>query len=130
VKDLLTDKSSDILFIFILVYREPERSSSYLPMSGNDCKPRRKCKGRLQVAIIGGGPAGLGLAIELASLPFVDWHLYEKKPMISETGGGISLQPTTLRLLENNGAAKYITATDIYRSSEGKLEQRRWVPYL
>ncbi|CAH0043788.1 unnamed protein product [Clonostachys solani] len=94
-------------------------------MSGNDFKPRRKCEGRLQVAIIGGGPAGLGLAIELANLPFVDWDLYEKKPMISETGGGISLQPTALRLLENNGAAEYITPTDIYRSSEGKLEQRR-----
>ncbi|KAI1772378.1 FAD/NAD(P)-binding domain-containing protein [Hypoxylon cercidicola] len=80
---------------------------------------------RLKVAILGGGPAGLGAAIELAKLPFVDWELYEKKPQISETGGGLSLQPQIWRLLEHNGAANHITAKDFFRSAEGQIEQRR-----
>ena len=79
---------------------------------------------RLKVAIIGGGPGGLGAAIELAKLPFVDWALYEKKPQISETGGGMSLQPHTWRLLEYNGTAEKISAKDFYR---GQSEQRRCV---
>jgi len=72
----------------------------------------------LKVAIIGGGPGGLGAAIALGKLPFVDWTLYEKKPGISETGGGISLQRNTWRMLEWNGAAKHITADDYDRSPE------------
>ncbi|KAI0884182.1 FAD/NAD(P)-binding domain-containing protein [Annulohypoxylon maeteangense] len=80
---------------------------------------------RLKVAILGGGPAGLGLAIELARLTFIDWELYEKKPQISETGGGLSLQPQIWKLLEHNGAAAHLTANDYFRSAEGHLEQRR-----
>ncbi|KAJ1323494.1 salicylate hydroxylase [Microdochium nivale] len=45
---------------------------------------------RLKVAIIGGGPGGLGAAIAFDKLPYVDQSLYEKKLQISETGGGIS----------------------------------------
>ena len=85
----------------------------------------KKGEKRLKVAILGGGPGGLAAAIELAKLPFVDWELYEKKPQISETGGGLSLQPQTWRLLEKNGAAENITAKDFYRSVEGLIEQRR-----
>jgi salicylate hydroxylase len=80
---------------------------------------------RLKVAIIGGGPGGLGTALELAKLPFVDWELYEKKPQISETGGGISLQPNTWTLLEHNGAAKNITPKEFFRAADGLIEQRR-----
>lgn len=83
----------------------------------------------MRVAIIGGGPGGLGAALELAKLPFVCWNLYEKKPRISETGGGISLQSHTWRLLERNGAARNIHATDIFRSAQGLAEQRRYVSY-
>jgi salicylate hydroxylase len=79
----------------------------------------------LKVAIIGGGPGGLGVALELARLSFVDWKLYEKKPEISETGGGIALQPHTWRLLERNGAAQNIGAQDIFRAVGGRREQRR-----
>lgn len=86
-----------------------------------------KTERRLQVAIIGGGPGGLGAAIELSKLPFVDWDLYEKKPEISETGGGISLQPQTWRLLEYNGAAENIHKKDFYRSADRLIEQRRYV---
>ncbi|KAH6888162.1 hypothetical protein B0T10DRAFT_538865 [Thelonectria olida] len=81
--------------------------------------------GSLKVAIIGGGPGGLGAAIALAKLPFVDWTLYEKKPEISETGGGISLQRHTWRQLEWNGAAKNIKPEDFFRSPEGLGGQQR-----
>ncbi|KAK7425339.1 hypothetical protein QQZ08_008236 [Neonectria magnoliae] len=79
----------------------------------------------LKVAIIGGGPGGLGAAIALSKLPFVDWTLYEKKPEISETGGGISLQQHTWRMLEWNGAAKNIKPQDFFRSPEGLGGQQR-----
>ncbi|KAM0214416.1 hypothetical protein ACHAPA_000382 [Fusarium lateritium] len=81
--------------------------------------------GAIKVAIIGGGPGGLGAAIALARLPFVDWTLYEKKPEISETGGGISLQPHTWKMLEYYGAAKNIKPDDLFRSSKGVSGQQR-----
>lgn len=81
---------------------------------------------RLKVAIIGGGPGGLGAAIELAKLPYVDWNLYEKKPQISETGGGISLQRHTWRMLELNGVAGSINAKDFFRQPDGQSGQRRY----
>lgn len=85
------------------------------------------CQKRLKVAIIGGGPAGLGAAIELSRLSFVDWELYERKPQINETGGGLSLQAQTWKLLETNGAAKHIQPDDYFRCEEGQIEQRRYV---
>ena len=84
----------------------------------------------LKIAIIGGGPGGLGVALELARLPFVEWTLYEKKPEISDTGGGIALQPHTWRLLEHNGASQYIGAQDMFRAVDGQREQRRYVHQL
>ncbi|KAL6364193.1 hypothetical protein LRP88_02109 [Fusarium phalaenopsidis] len=77
----------------------------------------------IRVAIIGGGPAGLAAAIELARLPFVDWHLYEQKPAISEIGTGITLQRSTWRLLEKLGASKHLRASDFFRPSDGHDNQ-------
>lgn len=86
---------------------------------------RHENERRYKVAIVGGGPAGLGAAIELSRLPFIDWKLYEKKPQISETGGGLSLQPHCWMLLEHNGAASNIKTTDFFRSADGVIEERR-----
>ncbi|KXJ89927.1 hypothetical protein Micbo1qcDRAFT_121256 [Microdochium bolleyi] len=80
---------------------------------------------RLKVAIIGGGPGGLGAAIAFNKLPYVDWSLYEKKPQISETGGGISVQQHTWRLLEILGAAKNIDPVDFFRAPGGVSGQSR-----
>ena len=63
---------------------------------------------KLKVAIIGAGPAGLAQAIELAKLPFVEYNLYEKADRVKEIGAGISIQPTTWRLLEIMGAAGHL----------------------
>ncbi|KAM0189308.1 hypothetical protein ACHAPI_010074 [Fusarium lateritium] len=79
----------------------------------------------IKVAIIGGGPAGLAAAIELARLPFVDWHLYEQKPTISEIGTGITLQNSTWRLLEKLGASKHLRASDFFRALDGHDYQYR-----
>lgn len=81
----------------------------------------------VKVAIIGGGPGGLAVAIELAKLPFVHWALYEKKAKISETGGGISLQLHTWRMLELMGAARNIAPGDYFRPSDGHTVQHRYV---
>lgn len=86
-----------------------------------DAKPRKG----LKVAIIGGGPGGLAVAIVLSKLPFVTFDLYEKKPQISETGGGISLQRHTWRLLELLGAAKNISPEDFFRNPDGTTVQHR-----
>ncbi|UZP40226.1 hypothetical protein NXS19_008042 [Fusarium pseudograminearum] len=80
---------------------------------------------RLKIAIIGGGPGGLGAAIEFAKLPFVDWDLYEKSSLVSEIGGGFTIQPQTWRLLEHNGAADNIRSEDYFRPEQGQIEQRR-----
>ncbi|WZH42068.1 Pyridine nucleotide-disulfide oxidoreductase class-II [Fusarium acuminatum] len=73
----------------------------------------------IKVAIIGGGPAGLAAAIEFGRLPFVEWHLYEQKPTISEIGAGITLQRSTWSLLEKLGASKHLGPNDFFRSSDG-----------
>ncbi|KAH8685010.1 hypothetical protein BGZ61DRAFT_534202 [Ilyonectria robusta] len=74
---------------------------------------------RLKFAIVGGGPGGLGAAIELAQMPYIDWNLYEKRPKLSEIGRGFTLQPQTWTLLERNGAADNIGIEDYYRFAEG-----------
>ncbi|RDW74951.1 hypothetical protein BP6252_06093 [Coleophoma cylindrospora] len=79
----------------------------------------------LRVAIIGGGPAGLGAAIEFAKLPFVDWNLYEKATSFREIGAGISIQPSTWRLLEVMGAAANLKPHDFYRPPENHRVQHR-----
>ncbi|CAG9990486.1 unnamed protein product [Clonostachys byssicola] len=79
----------------------------------------------IKVAIIGGGPAGLGAAIALSRLPFVDWKLYEKKPEISEIGNGLTLQPITWRVLEHFGASHHIKSDDIFRPIDGHNTEHR-----
>ncbi|KAF4987609.1 hypothetical protein FDECE_15363 [Fusarium decemcellulare] len=83
----------------------------------------KRVGGGIKVAIIGGGPAGLAAAIELARLPFVNWSLYEQKPTISEIGTGITLQRNTWRLLEQLGASKHLGPDDFFRPVDGHDNQ-------
>lgn len=66
----------------------------------------------MKVAIIGAGPAGLAAGIELSRLPFVEYTVYEKADRVKEVGAGISIQRTTLRLLEHLGAAHHLRNSD------------------
>lgn len=77
---------------------------------------------QLKVAIIGGGPAGLGAAIALSEHEVT---LYESKPEISEIGNGISVQRNTWRMLEALGAARNLTRDKLFRAPSGRdLEHR------
>lgn len=88
-----------------------------------------------KVAIIGGGPGGLAAAIALSQVneqqlragqpALVDWTLYEKKPRISETGGGISIQRHTWRMLELLGVADRIDSQDVFRPEDGRSVEHR-----
>lgn len=73
----------------------------------------------LQVAIIGGGPAGLAAAIALSHKPYIEWSLYEKKEKISEIGNGLTLQPNTWKILEKLGVAHHIKADQVFRPVGG-----------
>lgn len=57
------------------------------------------------VAIIGGGPGGLGTAIALSELPFVQVTLYEQNPEPREAGAGISLSTNAWSILDLLGAS-------------------------
>ncbi|KAJ5890502.1 FAD-binding monooxygenase [Penicillium subrubescens] len=59
----------------------------------------------IDVAIIGGGPGGLGTAIALSQLPFVHVTLYEKNPEPREAGAGISLSTNAWKVLDLLGAS-------------------------
>ncbi|CAK7567059.1 MAG: hypothetical protein SEPTF4163_005018 [Sporothrix epigloea] len=84
-----------------------------------------------KVAIIGGGPGGLGAAVALSQLnaqsktPITDWTLFEKKQRISETGGGISVQQHTWRMLELLGVADLIDTRDLFRPKDGCSSEHR-----
>ncbi|CAK7275407.1 hypothetical protein SEPCBS57363_006665 [Sporothrix epigloea] len=84
-----------------------------------------------KVAIIGGGPGGLGAAVALSQLniqgktSITDWTLFEKKQRISKTGGGISVQQHTWRMLELLGVADLIDARDLFRPKDGCSSEHR-----
>ncbi|KAJ4290933.1 hypothetical protein N0V90_010129 [Kalmusia sp. IMI 367209] len=59
----------------------------------------------LKVAIIGGGPGGLGTAIALAKVPNVEVTIYEQASLLREVGAGISIGPNSWKVLELLGAA-------------------------
>ncbi|KAL3462381.1 hypothetical protein BJX64DRAFT_288501 [Aspergillus heterothallicus] len=59
----------------------------------------------ISIAIIGGGPGGLGTAIALSSLPFVTVRLYEQSPVPREVGAGISIGRNAWNVLGLLGAA-------------------------
>ncbi|KAJ5355664.1 Monooxygenase FAD-binding [Penicillium concentricum] len=57
------------------------------------------------VAIVGGGPGGLGTAIALSELPFLKVTLYEKNTEPREAGAGISLTTNAWKVLDLLGAS-------------------------
>ncbi|KAL4946604.1 hypothetical protein BDV06DRAFT_218071 [Aspergillus oleicola] len=59
----------------------------------------------LNVAIVGGGPGGLGTAISLSRLPFLNVTLYEKHLEPREAGAGISLSTNAWKVLDLLGAS-------------------------
>ena len=78
-------------------------------MSSSSSSQKRK---PFTIAILGGGIAGLSLAIGLhkRSIPF---HLYESAPAFAEVGAGVSFGPNSLRALK-------LIAPELY---EGYIER-------
>lgn len=54
----------------------------------------------LRIAIVGGGPGGLGAAISLLALPNVELTVYEQARELREIGAGISVGYNCWRVLE------------------------------
>ncbi|KAL4773379.1 hypothetical protein BDW60DRAFT_206189 [Aspergillus nidulans var. acristatus] len=59
----------------------------------------------ISIAIVGGGPGGLGTAIAVSKLPFVSVKLYEQAPEPREVGAGISIGRNAWNVLNLLGAA-------------------------
>ncbi|OSS43611.1 hypothetical protein B5807_11735 [Epicoccum nigrum] len=59
----------------------------------------------LKVAIVGGGPGGLGTAIALSKVPDVEVTIYEQASELREVGAGISVGANSWRVLELLGVA-------------------------
>ncbi|KAH7383468.1 salicylate hydroxylase [Cadophora sp. MPI-SDFR-AT-0126] len=59
----------------------------------------------LRIAIIGGGPGGLGAAIALSALPNVEVSIYEQATELREIGAGIQIGFNCWKVLELLGAA-------------------------
>lgn len=59
----------------------------------------------LKVAVVGGGPGGLGTAIALSKIPNVEVTIYEQASVLREVGAGISIGPNSWKVLELLGAA-------------------------
>ena len=60
----------------------------------------------LRIAIIGGGPGGLGSAIALSSLPNVEVTIYEQAKELREIGAGIRIGFNCWKVLGLLGADK------------------------
>ncbi|EHY57823.1 hypothetical protein ABEF92_004299 [Exophiala dermatitidis] len=61
---------------------------------------------KLRIAIVGGGPAGLGAAIALSKLLDVEIAIYEQARELREIGAGIRIGYNAWRVLELLGAAE------------------------
>ncbi|WP_206665529.1 salicylate 1-monooxygenase [Jejubacter calystegiae] len=78
----------------------------------NQTMPRRT---HLQVAIAGGGIAGVTLALALSRLPHISLSLYESAHGFSEVGAGISIGPNAVRILD------WLGVGDAYREAADSL---------
>ncbi|KAF3004333.1 hypothetical protein E8E13_009446 [Curvularia kusanoi] len=59
----------------------------------------------LKIAIVGGGPGGLGTAIALFKIPNVEVTIYEQASALREVGAGISVGSNSWKVLELLGVA-------------------------
>ncbi|CAH0000131.1 unnamed protein product [Clonostachys byssicola] len=62
----------------------------------------------IEIAIVGGGPGGLGTAIALSKLPFVHVTLYEQNSEPREAGAGLSLSTNAWKVLDILGAGQLV----------------------
>ena len=70
----------------------------------------------LQIAIIGGGIAGLAVGIALKNHPAIDIQIYEKKAQLQEIGASIALGLNGMRTLERLGVRDALDDSIAFRN--------------
>ncbi|KAI1413395.1 FAD/NAD(P)-binding domain-containing protein [Hypoxylon sp. FL1857] len=73
---------------------------------------------RIRIGIVGGGLAGITVAIALARHPHLDVQVYESAPNFTERGAGIGLSPLTLEALDDI----IPSAVDFLKTHAGAVE--------
>jgi salicylate hydroxylase len=68
--------------------------------------PMNSPKSVLQVAIVGGGIAGVALALDLCRHQHLDVQLFEAAPAFGEVGAGVSFGANAVRAIEGLGIGK------------------------
>jgi salicylate hydroxylase len=81
-----------------------------------------RSRGRLTVAVIGGGIGGLSAALQLLKAG-IDVDVYEQAPRITEIGAGIQISPNASRLLHRLGLQAAMDAAGVRPRA---IHQRRW----
>ncbi|ETS73669.1 hypothetical protein PFICI_14615 [Pestalotiopsis fici W106-1] len=82
---------------------------------------------KLQVAIIGGGIAGLAAAIALKDHPAVDVQIYERAAELREIGASIALGPNGMRTLDRLGVDNALDDSVAFRNkSRHPMIYRHW----
>jgi salicylate hydroxylase len=82
---------------------------------------------KLNIAILGGGIAGLSLAIALANHPLINTTIYEKALELKAIGASIALGPNGLRTLERLGLSDVIDDENGFRGTgSAGMVYRHW----
>jgi salicylate hydroxylase len=79
----------------------------------------------LRVAIVGGGPGGLGTAIALQQIENVQVVIYEQAKVLREVGAGISIGQNSWNVLELLGVANSVNT-----GHETNTILNMWVTFL
>ncbi len=81
---------------------------------------------KLQVAIVGGGIAGLTAAIALKSHAGIDVQIYERASKLQEIGASIALGPNGLRTLDRLGIHNALDESIAFRNTKTRLPHIYW----
>ncbi|OTA98808.1 hypothetical protein M426DRAFT_17028 [Hypoxylon sp. CI-4A] len=73
---------------------------------------------RIRIGIVGGGLAGITVAVVLLKHPHVDVQVYESAPNFMERGAGIGLSPLTLEALDDI----IPSAVELLKTNSGAVE--------
>jgi hypothetical protein len=75
--------------------------------------------GKLEIAIIGAGIAGLATAIALRDHPGISVRIFEQADRLREIGASIALGPNGMRTLERLGVTNALDDSVAFRNTSG-----------
>ena len=82
-----------------------------------------------EVAIVGGGIAGLTLAIALQQRN-INFKIYEQAPKFGEIGAGVSFSPNAVRAMKKCHQGIYEAFEKVCTRNEWESKQKVWFDYL